>query len=441
MLANALNHLWQSTLLLAAIAALIATLRGERAQVRYWLWWAASVKFLVPFSLLTMLGGALGGMAPARHFELAAWPAALGAIAEPLPSTAAWSPFATALVVVWALGCAAVAGAWGARALKLRALLRSSKPYAQALPRVMGGPRAAPGWPEARAARTLTEPALVGIIRPVLLLPEGIADHLPPAQLAAVLEHEVAHWRRRDNLTAAMHMVVEAVFWFHPLVWWLGGRLVEERERACDEAVVNAGHDGRSYAEGILNVCERYVASTLKCAAGISGAALKRRVVEIARRKVMSKLPIRKKLLVGSFAFGTVLVPVIFGASAQGDDDPMPVVRMAPVYPAEALADEREGFVELEFTIAENGTTKNVIVVDSSSPEFEEPAITALLGWRYLPTNTECTAFDRPPAEGSSSRGAMNCRANPNVPAVERLGIRTTIRYELANVDPQAEAD
>ncbi len=137
-----------------------------------------------------------------------------------------------------------------------------------------------------------------------------------------MLEHELAHWRRRDNLTAAVHMLVEAVFWFHPLVWWIGARLVEERERACDEAVVRAGHDGRTYAEGILNVCERYVASTLKCAAGISGADLKQRVVEIARNRVMSELPMQKKIFLGTFALGTLLVPIIFGAAAQGGDDP-----------------------------------------------------------------------------------------------------------------------
>lgn len=433
MLAAIVNHLWQSTLFAAAIAVLAAMLRGERAAVRYWLWWAASVKFLVPFSLLSMLGGAFAGAAvPA--LDLADWPATLAAVAEPMQSAAAVAPFAVALLVVWALGCGAVAGAWAARALAIRSLLRASKPCGAALPRGAGGP-------EARWSPTLTEPALVGIVRPVLLLPEGIAEHLPPAQLAAVLEHEHAHWRRRDNLTAAVHMLVEAVFWFHPLVWWLGARLVEERERACDEAVVGAGHDGRSYAEGILNVCERYVASTLKCAAGISGADLKRRVVEIARRKVMSQLPVRKKVLLATFALGTVLVPVIFGAAAQGDDEPMPVVRIAPVYPADALAAKREGVVELEFTIAANGTTKDVFVIDSSSPEFEEPAVAALLRWRYLPTNTECTGLDRPPAADSNERPVVRCTENPNLPVVERPGMRTAMRFELdENGNPRRPA-
>ena len=69
------------------------------------------------------------------------------------------------------------------------------------------------------------------------------------------MAHEVCHVRRRDNLTAALHMLVEAAFWFHPLVWWLGARLVAERERACDEAVLRLGRRPEAYAEGILKVC------------------------------------------------------------------------------------------------------------------------------------------------------------------------------------------
>ena len=70
---------------------------------------------------------------------------------------------------------------------------------------------------------------MFGILRPVLLWPREIDVQLDDAQVRAVLAHELTHARRRDNLTAAMHMFVEAVFWFHPLVWWIGARLVDER--------------------------------------------------------------------------------------------------------------------------------------------------------------------------------------------------------------------
>ncbi len=414
MMTEIVNHLWQSTLMVAAIGALALLLREHGAHTRYWLWWAASVKFLVPFSLPTMLGEFLASP-DAPLFTVPEWPEALGALAEPMPDAAATSPgpLVIALLGIWALGSAAVAGAWVARALDVRALLRVSRPYPAVAALV--GER-----PEVRTSRALVEPALVGIVRPVLLLPQDLTEHLTPAQLGAIVEHELAHWRRRDNLTAAAHMIVETVFWFHPLVWWIGARLVDERERACDEAVVRAGHDGHVYAEGILNVCERYVASTLKCAAGISGADLKRRVVEIARSKVMSNLSIQKKILLGAFALGTFAVPVMFGASAQSDDNAnlMPLVRIAPEYPTDALQAGREGVVELEFTIAADGTTKDIIVVNTSSPEFEAPAVAALLRWRYQPTNMECV-----PGQ---------CTPIPNAVARERPGVRTTMGFQLA---------
>ena len=142
----------------------------------------------------------------------------------------------------------------------------------------------------------------------------------------------------------------------------------------------------------------------------------------------MSDLPIRKKILVGAFALGTLLVPIIFGAAAQGDAAPLQLVRIAPNYPSEALAAKREGFVELEFTIAANGTTKDVVIVDSTSPEFEEPAVAALLRWRYAPSNMSCVA-------------GAGCQAVENAQPVERPGIRTVINFRLADVDPRAEAE
>jgi TonB family protein len=408
MLTEIVNHLWQSTLVIAAVAALVAMLRDHGAHVRYWLWWAASVKFLVPFSLLTLLGGALSGpIVPV--VEARDWPATLGLIAQPMPEAVGWSPLALTLLGIWAIGLAAVAARWVVRAIELNALLRWSAAYTAPLPR-------STGKLAVRTTPLLAEPALVGVFRPVLLLPQGLTEHLSAAQIDAVLAHELSHWRRRDNLTASVHMLVEAVFWFHPLVWWVGARLVEERERACDEAVVREGHDGRTYAEGILKVCEHYVASTLKCAAGVSGADLKKRVLEIARSRVMSELPIQKRILLGTFALTTVLVPIVFGAVstpavAQNDRDVIPLVRINPDYPTAALTERREGQVILEFTITATGTVRDVVPVQSPYPDLAEAAAAALARWRYQP-------------------------AMENGQAVERRGVRTVITFRLEPQSP-----
>jgi beta-lactamase regulating signal transducer with metallopeptidase domain len=117
--------------------------------------------------------------------------------------------------------------------------------------------------------------------------------------------------RRRDNLFAALHMLVEALYWFWPPVWWLGARMITERERACDEAVLRSGSDPQVYAEGILKVCKHYVSSPLACASGISGADLKRRMEEIMENTVVARLNLaRKAMLVVFSRRGAGVAPV-----------------------------------------------------------------------------------------------------------------------------------
>jgi uncharacterized protein (TIGR03435 family) len=118
--------------------------------------------------------------------------------------------------------------------------------------------------------------------------------------------------RRNDNLAAAVHMLVEATFWFHPLVWWLGARLVEERERACDEEVL-LGSQPQVYAESILKICEFCVGSPLACVAGVTGSDLKKRIANIMNRNIASKLNFGKKLLLGTMGVTAIALPFVFG--------------------------------------------------------------------------------------------------------------------------------
>jgi bla regulator protein blaR1 len=157
------------------------------------------------------------------------------------------------------------------------------------------------------------EPGVFGITRPVLIWPKGISEHLEDAHLEAILAHEVWHVRRRDNLAAAIHMIVEALFWFHPLVWWLGVRMLDERERACDEEVVAMGGERRVYAESILKVCEFCLGSPLACVSGVTGSDLKKRMVNIMTEQITRKLDFGRKLLLGTAGVLTLALPLVFG--------------------------------------------------------------------------------------------------------------------------------
>jgi bla regulator protein blaR1 len=118
----------------------------------------------------------------------------------------------------------------------------------------------------------------------------------------------------RDNLTAMVHMLVEALFWFHPFVWWIGSRLVEDRERACDEAVVESGRGRRVYAESILKVCEFCVESPLPCVPGVSGADLKRRIAMIMSHRGVRPMGLGRKLLLTAACCLAISAPMVSGA-------------------------------------------------------------------------------------------------------------------------------
>src|SRR6185437_15001715 len=162
-------------------------------------------------------------------------------------------------------------------------------------------------------SRASLEPGILGIVRPVLVWPQGISDRLEDSHLEAILAHEVWHVRRNDNLAAAIHMIVEAIFWFHPLVWWLGARLVKERERACGEGVLELGGERRAYAEGILKVCEFCLTSPLDCMAGVAGGDLKKRMVSIMTEQTLQRVDFGRKLLLGTAGLAVIAGPIVLG--------------------------------------------------------------------------------------------------------------------------------
>jgi bla regulator protein blaR1 len=401
------NHLWQSTLFAAAVGALAWLLRDDAARVRYWLWFAASVKFLVPFAALTTLGAALARPALTPPPAVAEWYAVIERAAQPM-NAGLPAALAVALGVLWACGVIAVLANWLVRRRRLSEMLRTA--VSGPLPGAGNG-RVACALP-VRYSSSAAEPGIVGFFRPLLVLPRVVEERLSAAQLDAVVEHELTHWRHRDNLTASVHMLVEALFWFHPLVWWIGARLVEERERACDEAVVRAGHDRGTYAEGLLRVCELNGARSLPCASGAGGADLKARITSIMRRHVDTEpTPVRRLALAAAAALA-LLVPVLAGFVTQGPGGAawaqeservaleeaayLPIVRVAPVYPQEAAARGLEGHVLVELTVTRNGSVRDVFVVESSDPIFEEAALAAASRFRYRPAVEGGSAVEVP---------------------------------------------
>jgi beta-lactamase regulating signal transducer with metallopeptidase domain len=330
MLAAVALHLWQSTLVLIAVWVLALACRRNAAAVRYALWFAASLKFLVPFALLNWIGDRLGRSLPkppeldpslmetGRLLFGPATPQFNGGVLPELLALAIWAAGAALLLLNWLKQ-------WGA----VRATLASAPLERMDVPVPV------------RITNGNLSPGVFGAFRPVVVLPDVVVRTLGAQQVNAILAHEIAHVDRRDNLTAAVHKCVEAIFWFYPPVWWIGAHLLREREAACDEAVLEAGYERVTYAESLLHVCRVSAVANISTLAASTGGCLTERL-----RSIMSKdraQPIdnmRAMLLLATAAllcYGPITAGIVTGAIHESRDSgsiAFETVRLEPSGPA-----------------------------------------------------------------------------------------------------------
>lgn len=312
-----LNHLWQSTLIAGlAWLACRTMLKANGPQVRFGIWLAVSAKFLIPFAALVEAGHRLGAwplLTPAQSQQVfdVVRAGSSGLIAAPFrvaPAPQAAIPWQhlllAALAAVWAAGAAVILSGWLKSWCRIRSAARNSIPA--------GSFRRVPILQSKSLWEQRIEPGVFGLWRQSILIPEGMEACLSSAQFEAVLAHEWSHARRRDNLTAALQMMVEAIFWFYPVIWMVGRRLIEERELACDQAVLGQSQP-EDYAEGILNVCKLYSSSPLDCVAGITGADLRARVELILRNQRPRELGKARRLALGGAVLAAIGGPAVVG--------------------------------------------------------------------------------------------------------------------------------
>ncbi|HET8799516.1 MAG TPA: M56 family metallopeptidase, partial [Thermoanaerobaculia bacterium] len=175
------------------------------------------------------------------------------------------SPDATILLYVWAAGSALLL------ARTLVSIARWSRIARRAIPLRHTLFELASRGLRTRLAVTseASEPMVAGIWRPVVLLPDGYLESLDGCELASVFAHELEHVRRRDNASALVHELVCALFWFDPLHWLARRRLLDLRERACDERVIEAGCEPRAYITALARSCHAAVQSpAVACMSG-----------------------------------------------------------------------------------------------------------------------------------------------------------------------------
>ena len=235
---------------LAAAAWLACRWLSPTAGLEAAVWWLVSLQFVLglvsvePLALPVLPAGA---SPVALRFEGTAGPdageSARFAVATAEPSTAQPYPWRAALALCWLAGIAAAA-VRGARRVHWTSRMRARSAPAWTAARVeawrLAGQLGLRQVPDVRRSSEIEAPMLVGLVNPIVLLPEGRFDALSDDERRMALCHELLHLRRRDLWWGLVPFVAERIFFFHPLARLAAREYVVARESACDAAVIGA---------------------------------------------------------------------------------------------------------------------------------------------------------------------------------------------------------
>ena len=439
------NHLWQATLFAALVWLAAYWLKRGPARARHALWLIASIKFLLPSALLLFLAQGCG--LDFSRFAPAAAPSAhtadfifqdAGQVTGPIPRLmspvivtsapiSGHTELYCTLTVIWLLGAAAVFGVWFKRRWQFAQAVGAGRRVESG--REVAVLRRVHAWLMMKREVALVvsprvgEPGVWRWWRPVIVLPEGMAERLSDDEFEAVMMHELIHVRRSDNLLSTLQMLLCCALWFHPLVWLIDGWLLGERELVCDEQVIECGGAPQLYADSLWKVVQFGLGWPV---AGVSRAAssnLRRRIEQMMITDRQTKLSLAHRALIGAAALALVSLSIMTGlltrdvVSAQNDRQksdvtgsvqgggqggvkgkPEPyyppkvikrvqqvIKRVQPRYPADAKAASVSGPVSVRVLISEEGKVIEAEAV-SRHKLLREAAVEAAKQFVFSPT-------------------------------------------------------
>ena len=331
--------LWQSSLLIAVIFVLEFALRRKiRAAIRYALWLMVLVKLLLPptlalptsptwwihpsvpppvkappVSFTVSYGEQIAPDFPLQPISVIPPPRA------PTMTFAAWALVASGVVSAGLLAWLLVR--WRQINQKVRRAKTSEKlipvlDEARRLTRLRPGIRL-------KLTEDSMSPAVCGLFRPVILLPQSLVERLSAGQLRAVLLHEAIHLRRGDVWVNCAQALLQIVYWWHPLLWLANARIRRVREEAVDDAVMLAlRDDAEIYAPTLLEVAKlafnRPLASLGLVGILESRSALRQRIERLVNFNAPRKAGLTVVSILGIFAFSAVALPM--GEAPETDE-------------------------------------------------------------------------------------------------------------------------
>jgi bla regulator protein blaR1 len=241
-----------------------------------------------------------------------------------------------------------------------------------------------------RQSDYFASPVLSGVFRPTLILPLNFTQIFNPEQQRMVLQHEIVHYRRLDNLANVLALVTLAVCWFNPLVWLAYRAFRQQQELACDAAVLASSSlaDKISYSKALLQCVHTSHKPFTLYSQYTEKHTMLRRIESIQQRTANNSITGKLTLLL----VGAVFAGLVYANQSAESlpklavNEAKPIVRVEPKYPVKAAQDNIEGSVVLQFDIEKDGSTSNIRVI-KAIPEatFDRTSIAALQQWKYKP--------------------------------------------------------
>src|SRR5262245_35829084 len=312
------NHLWQATLFAFVVWIAALWLGGARARNIAWL--MAFAKFLLPSALLFLLARETGLNLPwpARtEITAAADTEVMLQIAEPVAQSdagAGHSEIYCVLAALWLIGVAACFARWGWRRRRFAAVVlagakvetgREAEMLEDLKSRLNVSRRVG-----LVVSSSFAEPVVWRALRPLVVLPRGLAERLSDGELESVLKHELFHVKRLDNLFGSLQMFVCCLLWFHPLVRLIDRKLIEGRELMCDERVILSGAAPEAYAASLWKVVQFGFGWPVDGVSRATGSNLKRRI------KLMLNVSHRSKSSAASRALAGITFAALIAIAA-----------------------------------------------------------------------------------------------------------------------------
>ena len=363
MISDLLTHVIVSSLILAAAIIAATWVRPLTARTRHAILIAGMAAVVLPAPLVARL---------LERNEITPLPILATPIAP--PAFLAAGPANTAqpipwLAIVW-LGVAAVLMLrwWIVTQRLVHTAMRAAAPPPQRTKDALDAARRRLGLAHSIdliASPTCEAPAVVRVLRPMIILPADGCSSLEDDELESLLCHECAHVARRDNLLGVFEAIVCSVFWFNPLVWLAHRRIAAAREAACDERVADAAWSAETYVGALAKICRALLAPRVPAVSCMASAHLKERI-----QHLMSYDNLRKSALSHRFITAASMLAVVLTVAAAG------IVTANPVTP--------QDLYRLDYSMHRNDAglldIRTRIVEASSGTVIGEPTVTAKPG-------------------------------------------------------------